>query len=79
MCCRCGRTQTGFLLGGAAPNGLFGLGMTNISVPSILAGEGLISNSFSMCFGPDSVGRISFGDKGSPDQGETPFNLGHSE
>ncbi|XVF62229.1 hypothetical protein PTKIN_Ptkin08bG0200600 [Pterospermum kingtungense] len=71
----CGQDQTGSFLDGAAPNGLFGLGMDNISVPSILASEKIASNSFSMCFGPDGVGRITFGDKGSSDQGETPFNL----
>ncbi|KAA8547546.1 hypothetical protein F0562_003975 [Nyssa sinensis] len=38
-------------------------------------GKGLAANSFSMCFGPDGIGRISFGDRGSSDQGETPFNL----
>ncbi|KAJ8764494.1 hypothetical protein K2173_006234 [Erythroxylum novogranatense] len=73
----CGRVQTGSFLDGAAPNGLFGLGMSNISVPSTLAREGYIPNSFSMCFGRDGLGRISFGDKGSSDQGETPFNLHH--
>ncbi|KDP23965.1 hypothetical protein JCGZ_25353 [Jatropha curcas] len=71
----CGQIQTGSFLDGAAPNGLFGLGMSNISVPSTLAREGYTSNSFSMCFGPDGMGRISFGDTGSSDQGETPFNL----
>ncbi|KAK7360256.1 hypothetical protein VNO77_02239 [Canavalia gladiata] len=71
----CGQVQTGVFLNGAAPNGLFGLGMDNVSVPSILAKEGLISNSFSMCFGPDGSGRITFGDSGNPDQGKTPFNL----
>ncbi|EEF28342.1 aspartyl protease family protein 1 [Ricinus communis] len=71
----CGRVQTGSFLDGAAPNGLFGLGMTNISVPSTLAREGYTSNSFSMCFGRDGIGRISFGDTGSSGQGETPFNL----
>ncbi|KAA8547544.1 hypothetical protein F0562_003973 [Nyssa sinensis] len=71
----CGRVQTGSLLDGAAPNGLFGLGMENISVPSILASAGHAANSFSMCFGPDGIGRISFGDRGTSDQGETPFNL----
>ncbi|PHT83103.1 hypothetical protein T459_11546 [Capsicum annuum] len=45
----------------------------NISVPSILASKGLAANSFSMCFVADSLGRIDFGDKGSLDQGETPF------
>ncbi|GKV45102.1 hypothetical protein SLEP1_g52223 [Rubroshorea leprosula] len=70
----CGQVETGSFLEGAAPNGLFGLGMENISVPSVLADKNLASNSFSMCFGADGVGRISFGDKGSSDQGETPFN-----
>ncbi|CAN4083480.1 unnamed protein product [Withania somnifera] len=71
----CGIRQTGAFLIGAAPNGLFGLGIENISVPSMLASKGLAANSFSMCFGPDGLGRIVFGDKGNPGQGETPFNL----
>ncbi|GLT74142.1 hypothetical protein SLA2020_459560 [Shorea laevis] len=70
----CGQVQTGSLSHGGVPNGLFGLGMRNISVPSILANKSLASNSFSMCFGADGVGRISFGDKGSSDQRKTPFN-----
>ncbi|XP_061376415.1 aspartyl protease family protein 1-like [Gastrolobium bilobum] len=72
----CGQVQTGLFLNGAAPNGLIGLGMDDISVPSVLAKQGLISNSFSMCFGSDGSGRITFGDSGSLDQGKTPFNLG---
>ncbi|XP_054824275.1 aspartyl protease family protein 1 isoform X2 [Prosopis cineraria] len=75
----CGQIQTGSFLSGAAPNGLFGLGMQSISVPSILAKGGLTSNSFSMCFGADGVGRIRFGDNGSSDQGKTPFNLRASQ
>ncbi|XP_027360318.1 aspartyl protease family protein 1-like isoform X2 [Abrus precatorius] len=71
----CGQVQTGAFLDGAAPNGLFGLGMGNVSVPSILANRGLTSNSFSMCFGFDGLGRITFGDNSSLDQGKTPFNL----
>ncbi|KAI3499931.1 hypothetical protein L1887_35745 [Cichorium endivia] len=71
----CGMIQTGSFLDGAAPNGLFGLGMENSSVPSILANTGFTANSFSMCFGSDGAGRINFGDKGSDDQGETPLNL----
>ncbi|KAK4583878.1 hypothetical protein RGQ29_021842 [Quercus rubra] len=71
----CGQLQTGTFLEGAAPNGLFGLGMDNISVPSTLARLGLASNSFSMCFGPDGIGRIKFGDNGSSDQRKTPFNI----
>ncbi|XP_035549501.1 aspartyl protease family protein 1-like isoform X2 [Juglans regia] len=71
----CGQIQTGIFLEGAAPNGLFGLGIENISVPSTLARNGLASNSFALCFGRDGVGRISFGNNGSSDQRETPFNI----
>lgn len=71
----CGQDQRGSFLDGAAPNGLFGLGVDNMSVPSILASKGLSANSFSMCFGPEGIGRINFGDKGSSDQGETPINF----
>ncbi|KAL6660327.1 hypothetical protein ACP70R_001873 [Stipagrostis hirtigluma subsp. patula] len=71
----CGQTQTGSFLDAAAPNGLFGLGVDEISVPSILAQKGLTSNSFSMCFGRDGIGRISFGDQGSSDQEETPLDI----
>ncbi|KAK8716835.1 hypothetical protein V6N13_044132 [Hibiscus sabdariffa] len=71
----CGKVQTGSFLNGGAPNGLFWLGVDNISVPSILAKEKLVSNSFSLCFGDNGIGRITFGDKGSSDQGETPLNL----
>ena len=62
-------------MNGGAPNGLFGLGMEKISVPSILASKNVTANSFSMCFAHGGLGRISFGDKGSSDQAETPFNL----
>ncbi|RCV32770.1 hypothetical protein SETIT_7G029400v2 [Setaria italica] len=71
----CGQTQTGSFLDAAAPNGLFGLGIDEVSVPSILAQKGLIPNSFSMCFGRDGIGRISFGDQGSSDQEETPLDI----
>ncbi|MFS8016672.1 putative nepenthesin [Helianthus anomalus] len=71
----CGQVQSGSFLHIAAPNGLFGLGMEKISVPSLLAREGYIADSFSMCFGHDGTGRISFGDKGSIDQEETPFSF----
>ncbi|XP_062144425.1 aspartyl protease family protein 1-like [Alnus glutinosa] len=74
----CGQSQTGSFLEGGAPNGLFGLGMEDISVPSTLARNGLASNSFSMCFGPDTLGRITFGNNGSSDQKETPFNVRQS-
>ncbi|GJM97424.1 hypothetical protein PR202_ga14351 [Eleusine coracana subsp. coracana] len=71
----CGQTQTGlFLTAGGSPDGLLGLGMDKVSLPSVLAAKGLIaSNSFSMCFSEDGVGRINFGDVGSPGQAETPF------
>ncbi|GAY53810.1 hypothetical protein CUMW_151890 [Citrus unshiu] len=70
--------QSGSFLDIAAPNGLFGLGMETISVPSILSKDGLTADSFSMCFGNDGIGRISFGDKGSPYQQETSFNVNPS-
>ncbi|XP_010935168.1 aspartyl protease family protein 1 [Elaeis guineensis] len=73
----CGQIQTGAFLDGAAPNGLFGLGLDNVSVPSVLASKGYTSDSFSMCFGSDGIGRIYFGDKGSSDQEETPFDVNH--
>lgn len=71
----CGMVETGSFLTGGAPNGLFGLGMDKISVPSILASKGFASNSFSMCFASDGTGRISFGNKGSSEQAKTPFNI----
>eukprot|EP01018_Ginkgo_biloba_P019171 Gb_04156 [translate_table: standard] len=70
----CGQTQTGSFLDGAAPNGLLGLGIEQISVPTILSKSGLIPNSFSMCFQREgSIGRFTLGDKGTLDQKETPF------
>lgn len=71
----CGQIQSGSFLGSAAPNGLLGLGMGSISVPSLLASGGFAANSFSMCFGEDGHGRINFGDNGSSDQQETPLNI----
>jgi hypothetical protein len=52
-----------------------GLGLTNLSVPSMIANAGLISDSFSMCFGADGYGRLNFGDQGSADQNETNLNI----
>jgi len=75
--CSCSVKQTGSLLETAAPTGLFGLSMDDISVPSMLAHMGLVANSFSMCFttrGTQGIGRISFGDKGGSDQSKTPFD-----
>ncbi|PNT69628.1 hypothetical protein BRADI_3g59090v3 [Brachypodium distachyon] len=68
----CGRKQSGSYLDGIAPDGLLGLGMADISVPSFLARAGLVRNSFSMCFTKDS-GRIFFGDQGVSTQQSTPF------
>ena len=67
FCCSCGQDQYGNL----PPNGLLGLGLDAISVPSTLARKGLGPNSFSMCFGSHGLGRISFGDNGSSNQRET--------
>ncbi|KAL8028848.1 hypothetical protein ABFX02_14G188100 [Erythranthe guttata] len=76
----CGQNLTGNFLDVAGINGVFGLGMDNISIPSVLANKGLVANSFSLCFGSSSsVGRIEFGDKGSPLQKKTPFNLQQSK
>lgn len=72
----CGQVQTGEFLRGAASGGLMGLGMDKVSVPSALASSGLVaSDSFSMCFGDDGVGRVNFGDAGSRGQAETPFTV----
>ncbi|XP_012093314.1 aspartic proteinase-like protein 1 isoform X2 [Jatropha curcas] len=69
----CGMKQSGGYLDGVAPDGLMGLGVAEISVPSILAKAGLIRNSFSMCFDEDDSGRIFFGDQGPSTQQSTPF------
>jgi hypothetical protein len=70
----CGQVQTGAFLDGAAVDGLLGLGIEKVSVPSVLAAAGLVaSDSFSMCFSPDGLGRINFGDAGLRGQAETPF------
>ncbi|KAJ7526129.1 hypothetical protein O6H91_17G083900 [Diphasiastrum complanatum] len=69
----CGEVQTGALLQGSSPDGLLGLGRGGISVPGLLATAALVQDSFSMCFGADSSGRIFFGDKGDPAQQTTSF------
>ncbi|KAL5714801.1 cathepsin D [Ranunculus cassubicifolius] len=70
----CGRKQSGaYLNDRIAPNGLMGLGLGDVSVPSILANAGLMKNSFSMCFSDDDSGRIFFGDQGTTTQKSTPF------
>ena len=58
---------------GVAPDGLMGLGLGEISVPSFLARAGLVRNSFSLCFDNDDSGRIFFGDQGPAAQHSTPF------
>ncbi|KAK9067418.1 hypothetical protein SSX86_014747 [Deinandra increscens subsp. villosa] len=68
----CGKFQTGSY---SDTNGVLGLGIGSMSIPSVLANSGLTADSFSMCFGRDRTGRINFGDKGSSDQGDTPINL----
>ncbi|KAL6888537.1 hypothetical protein ACP4OV_009563 [Aristida adscensionis] len=75
----CGQVQTGAFLRGAAAGGLMGLGMDKVAVPSALASSGLVaSDSFSMCFSRDGVGRINFGDAGGSGQAETPFIVAES-
>ncbi|KAJ3672380.1 hypothetical protein LUZ60_007101 [Juncus effusus] len=67
----CGEIQTGDFLNAVAPNGLMGLGYDNLSVPTMIAKNGLITDSFSMCFGLEGIGRLDFGDVGSSSQYET--------
>lgn len=55
--------QTGGYLDGVAPDGLMGLGLGEISVPSFLSKAGLVKNSFSLCFNDDDSGRIFLGTK----------------
>ncbi|KAL8472045.1 hypothetical protein ACS0TY_029321 [Phlomoides rotata] len=69
----CGSKQTGGYLSGVAPDGLLGLGLGEISVPSFLAKAGYIRNSFSLCFNEDDSGRLLFGDQGIASQQTTPF------
>ncbi|KMT09317.1 hypothetical protein BVRB_6g134140 isoform B [Beta vulgaris subsp. vulgaris] len=70
----CGVRQTGSFLETGAPNGLLGLTMDPISLPSVLASQNLTSNSYSMCFTGDGYGTIIFGDRDNNRQGETPLN-----
>ncbi|XP_050366611.1 aspartic proteinase-like protein 1 isoform X2 [Argentina anserina] len=70
----CGMKQSGGYLEGIAPDGLMGLGLGDISVPSFLAKAGLIKNSFSMCIDEEGFGgRIFFGDQGPNTQHSTSF------
>lgn len=54
--------QSGGYLDGVASDGTIGLGLGEISVPSLLSKAALIQNSFSMCFDENDCGRISLGD-----------------
>ncbi|KAI3669281.1 hypothetical protein L6452_40510 [Arctium lappa] len=69
----CGREQSGGYLDGVAPDGVLGLGLGAISVPSLLAKAGVTRNSFSLCFGEAGTGEIYFGDQGLATQRTTPF------
>ncbi|KAB1199749.1 Aspartic proteinase-like protein 1 [Morella rubra] len=69
----CGMRQSGGYLDGVAPDGLMGLGLGEIAVPSILAKAGLVRNSFSLCFNEDDSGRIFFGDLGPATQQSASF------
>ncbi|CAL2266640.1 unnamed protein product [Prunus armeniaca] len=69
----CGMKQSGGYLDGIAPDGLLGLGLGDISVPTFLAKAGLTKNSFSMCFQEDDSGRLFFGDEGPATQQSTSF------
>lgn len=65
--------QSGGYLDGIAPDGLMGLGLGKISVPSSLSRAGSVRNSFSLCFDEDDSGRIFFGDQGPVHQQSTSF------
>ncbi|XP_062098613.1 aspartic proteinase-like protein 1 isoform X2 [Humulus lupulus] len=69
----CGMKQSGGYLDGVAPDGLMGLGLGEISVPSFLAKAGIVRNSFSLCFNENDSGRIFFGDLGPVNQHSTSF------
>ncbi|VFQ58967.1 unnamed protein product [Cuscuta campestris] len=70
---RCGKVETGDFLDVDAVNGLLGLGYTALDVTSLLSSQGLVRNSFSMCFAPNGYGRIAFGDKGDDGLTFTPI------
>ncbi|EOA25423.1 hypothetical protein CARUB_v10018764mg [Capsella rubella] len=69
----CSESQLG-LFQKVAVNGIMGLAIDDLAVPNMLVKAGVTSDSFSMCFGPKGKGTISFGDKGSSDQLETPLS-----
>ncbi|CAH9083801.1 unnamed protein product [Cuscuta epithymum] len=65
----CASKVKGLFVRSSAVNGLLGLGPGNgpedMDVLSILASQGIIGNSFSLCFSPNGKGRLIFGDKGT--------------
>ena len=66
--------------GNLPPNGRLGLGNNVLSVPSTLARNGVVPNSFSLCFGSNhDYGRITFGDTGNSDEKEASFNIEQSK
>nr|XP_043616689.1 aspartic proteinase-like protein 1 [Erigeron canadensis] len=69
----CGKEQSGGYLDGIAPDGVLGLGLGDVSVPSFLAKSGVTRNTFSLCFGESGSGNIYFGDQGLSTQRTTPF------
>ncbi|GAA0157424.1 aspartic protease [Lithospermum erythrorhizon] len=69
----CGSKQSGGYLDGVAPDGLMGLGLGKVSVPSNLAKAGYVPDSFSLCFDDDDSGKLFFGDQGMANQQHTPF------
>ncbi|CAH9099107.1 unnamed protein product [Cuscuta epithymum] len=72
---RCGMIETGANLEDGTINGLLGLGFnTPLDLPGMLASQGLVPNSFSLCFGLDGKGRLAFGDKGSSAHMRTPLD-----
>lgn len=71
--CRCGKKQSGGYLDGIAPDGVLGLGLGEVSVPSFLAKSGVTRNTFSLCFDESGPGYIYFGDQGLSTQRTTPF------
>ncbi|KAI7732622.1 hypothetical protein M8C21_032846 [Ambrosia artemisiifolia] len=52
----CGKKQSGGYLEGIAPDGVLGLGLSEVSVPSFLAKSGVTRNTFSLCFGESGSG-----------------------
>ncbi|CAH9136198.1 unnamed protein product [Cuscuta epithymum] len=70
--------HSGLFVRSSAVNGLLGLGPGNgpedMDVLSILASQGIIGNSFSLCFSPNGKGRLIFGDKGTRNQKRTPLD-----